>query len=106
MNILQKIYKYLIIIILDQLKFNFDHNILRHEDIREAMLSLVHMIRMSEDKLERHEFREKALGEQLKKMLNGLDKKHRALEPLKGMISRLDERLSNVETILLQVCIS
>ena len=77
----------------------------RHEDIREAMMSLVHMIRMSEDKLERHEFREKALGEQVKKMLGGLDKKHRALEPLKGMISRLDERLSNVETILLQVCI-
>ncbi|CAD0202483.1 unnamed protein product [Chrysodeixis includens] len=73
-----------------------------HEDIREAMLSLVHMIRMSEDKLERHEFREKALGDQLKKMLIGLDKKHRALEPLKGMISRLDDRLSNVETILLQ----
>lgn len=67
------------------------------------MLSLVHMIRMSEEKLERHEQREKALGEQVKKMLSGLDKKHRALEPLMGMISRLDERLSNVETILLQV---
>ncbi|XP_047992190.1 putative leucine-rich repeat-containing protein DDB_G0290503 isoform X1 [Leguminivora glycinivorella] len=73
-----------------------------HEDIRDAMLSLVHMFRTSEDKLERHEYREKALGEQLKKMLGVLDKKHRALEPLKGMISRLDERLSNVETILLQ----
>lgn len=78
-------------------------NTSRHEDIREAMLSLVHMIRMSEDKLERHEFRERTLGDQLKKMLIGLDKKHRALEPLKGMISRLDDRLSNVETILLQV---
>lgn len=66
------------------------------------MLSIVHLLRLSEDKLERHEFREKALGEQIKKMLNGLDKKHRALEPLKGMISRLDERLSNVETILLR----
>ncbi|KAJ2945770.1 hypothetical protein O0L34_g612 [Tuta absoluta] len=73
-----------------------------HEDIRDAMLSMVHMFRTSEDKLERHEYREKALGDQLKKMLSGLDKKHRALEPLKGMISRLDERLSNVETILLQ----
>lgn len=61
------------------------------------------MMRLSEDRLERHEFREKALGDQLKKMLIGLDKKHRALEPLKGMISRLDDRLSNVETILLQV---
>lgn len=67
------------------------------------MLSLVHMFRSSEDKLERHEYREKALGDQLKKMLLGLEKRHRALEPLKGMISRLDERLSNVETILLQV---
>lgn len=73
-----------------------------HEDIRDAMMSLVHMFRVSEDKLERHEYREKALGEQLKRTLAGLDKKHRALEPLKGMISRLDERLSNVETILLQ----
>lgn len=73
-----------------------------HEDIRDAMLSLVHMFRTSEDKLERHEYREKALGDQLKKMLSSIDKKHRALEPLKGMISRLDERLSNVETILLQ----
>ncbi|XP_053611090.1 uncharacterized protein LOC128675603 [Plodia interpunctella] len=73
-----------------------------HEDIRDAMLSLVHMFRTSEDKLERHEYREKGLGDQLKRMLSGLDKKHRALEPLKGMISRLDERLSNVETILLQ----
>lgn len=72
------------------------------EDIRELLLSIVHMMRLSEDKLERHEFREKALGDQLKKMLMGLDKKHRALEPLKGMISRLDDRLSNVETILLQ----
>jgi hypothetical protein len=67
------------------------------------MMSLVHMFRTSEAKLERHEYREKALGEQLKKMIGGLEKKHRALEPLKGMISRLDERLSNVETILLQV---
>lgn len=77
--------------------------IFRHEDIRDAMLSLVHMLRASEDKLERHEFREKALGEQLKKALAGLDKRHRSLDPLKGAISRLDERLSNVETILIQV---
>lgn len=75
---------------------------LTSEDIRDAMMSLVHMMRLLEDKLERHEYREKSLGDQVKKMLIGLDKKHRALEPLKGMISRLDERLSNVETILLQ----
>ncbi|CAG4960040.1 unnamed protein product [Parnassius apollo] len=72
------------------------------EDIRDAMLSLIHMFRVSEDKLERHEFRERNFGEQLKKMVAGLEKRHRALEPMKGTVSRLDERLSNVETILLQ----
>ncbi|CAH0725568.1 unnamed protein product, partial [Brenthis ino] len=73
-----------------------------HEDIRDAMMSLVHMFRISEDKLERHEYREKALGEQLKKMIAGLEKKHRNLESLKGTISRLDDRLYNVENIFLQ----
>ncbi|KAL0821947.1 hypothetical protein ABMA28_005338 [Loxostege sticticalis] len=73
-----------------------------HDDIRDAIMSLIHMFRTSESKMERHEYREKVVGEQLKKMVTGLEKKHRALEPLKGMISRLDERLSNVETILLQ----
>ncbi|XP_014371339.2 MAR-binding filament-like protein 1-1 [Papilio machaon] len=72
------------------------------EDIRDAMLSLIHMFRVSEDKLERHEFRERTFGEQLKKMVAGLEKRHRALEPMKGIVSRLDERLSNVETILFQ----
>ncbi|KPI99846.1 hypothetical protein RR46_04820 [Papilio xuthus] len=72
------------------------------EDIRDAMLSLIHMFRVSEDKLERHEFRERTFGEQLKKMVAGLEKRHRALEPIKGIVSRLDERLSNVETILFQ----
>lgn len=72
------------------------------EDIRDVLMTLVHLVRATEDKLERHEFREKMLGEQVKKMLMALDKKHRMLEPLKGMISRLDQRLSNVETILLQ----
>ncbi|XP_072944743.1 uncharacterized protein [Epargyreus clarus] len=73
-----------------------------NEDIRDAIMSLVHMFRSSEDKLERHEYREKALGDMLKKMISGLEKKHRALEPLKGMISRLDERIYNVENIFLQ----
>lgn len=76
----------------------------RNEDIRDAIMSLVHMFRAYEDKLDRHEQREKALGETLKKALAGLDKRHRTLDPLKGAVSRLDERLSAVETILLQVC--
>ncbi|KOB64143.1 putative paramyosin [Operophtera brumata] len=65
------------------------------EDIRDALISVVHLLRLSEDKLERHEYREKALGQDVKRMLSGLEKKHRALEPMKGMISRMDDRLSN-----------
>lgn len=83
---------------------NYTHLIgCRNEDIRDAMLSLVHMVRTGEDKLERHEYRERQLGEQLKKLLTGLDKRHRSLDPMKGTLSRLDERLANVETILIQV---
>lgn len=58
-------------------------------------------MRSTEDKLERHEFRERALGEQIKKMLVTLDKRLKLLDPVKGTISRLDERLAGVETILL-----
>ncbi|KAF5291409.1 hypothetical protein FQR65_LT01720 [Abscondita terminalis] len=72
-----------------------------NEDIRDAILSVVNMIRSSEDKLERHEFREKTLGDQVKKLLWAIDKRQR-LDPVKGTISRLDERLAAVETILLQ----
>ncbi|KRT79073.1 hypothetical protein AMK59_7140, partial [Oryctes borbonicus] len=72
-----------------------------NEDIRDAILSVVHMMRATEDKLERHEYRERALGEHLKKMLVTLDKRIKLLDPVKGTISRLDERLAGVETILL-----
>ncbi|XP_077296339.1 uncharacterized protein LOC143918355 [Arctopsyche grandis] len=73
-----------------------------NSDIKDAMLSLLNIVRTSDNKLERHESRERALGEQLKKSLASLEKGHRSLDPLKGAVSRLDERLSNVETILIQ----
>lgn len=60
------------------------------------------MIRATEDKLERHEYRERALGENVKKALSTIDKRQRLLDPVKGTISRLDERLATVETILMQ----
>lgn len=73
-----------------------------NEDIRDAILSVVYVIRSTEDKLERHEFRERALGEQLKKALSTVDKRLKLLDPVKGTISRLDDRLATVETILMQ----
>lgn len=59
-------------------------------------------MRATEDKLERHEYRERVLGEQLKKGLISIDKRIKLLEPFKGTISRLDQRLAAVETILMK----
>ncbi|KAL1494483.1 hypothetical protein ABEB36_010075 [Hypothenemus hampei] len=72
------------------------------EDIRQAIIQMVNVARNIDDKLERHEFREKQLGEQLKKGLINIDKRIKMLDPLKGAANRMDERLAAVETILLQ----
>lgn len=66
------------------------------------MIHVVQMVRQTEDKLERHEFRERQLGEQLKKSLVILDKRLKTMEPLKGTVMRLDERIAAVETILIE----
>lgn len=77
-----------------------------HEDIRDAILSLVNMFRDNGDKLERHEYRERHLGEQLKKALVGLDKRHRQtdhnLDAISKVINRLDERLLTMEKTMAQ----
>uniref|UniRef100_A0A1B6FMN3 Paramyosin n=1 Tax=Cuerna arida TaxID=1464854 RepID=A0A1B6FMN3_9HEMI len=73
-----------------------------NEDIRDAILSLIHMFRDSTDKLERHEYRERVLGDHLKKALSSLDKRQRTLEQntnvIAATLTRLDERLRNLET--------
>lgn len=72
----------------------------RHEDIRDAILSLVTIFRDNSDKLERHEYRERQLGEQLKKALAGLDKRYRSQDQIIGLIS---EKLKSIETKMTQV---
>ena len=78
----------------------------RNEDISDAILSLVSMFRDTGDKLERHEYRERQLGEQLKKALVGLDKRHRTTDHNMDAISqvgnRLDDRLLNIEKMIAQ----
>ncbi|CAG2056544.1 unnamed protein product [Timema podura] len=77
-----------------------------HEDIRDAILSLVNMFRDMGGKLERHEHREKQLGDQVKKSLSGLDKKIRAsdlsLETISRSVAQLGERLQAVEASVAQ----
>ena len=70
--------------------------VFRHEDIRDAILTLVHMFRDNTDKLERHEYRERQLGDQVKKTLVSIEKKQKAeetsqiLETLNVISRRLD----------------
>lgn len=59
------------------------------------------MFRDYGDKLERHEYRERQLGEQMKKALGGLDKRHRnaeaSLESLRDMVNKIDSRIRTLE---------
>ncbi|XP_050461293.1 centromere-associated protein E isoform X2 [Cataglyphis hispanica] len=73
-----------------------------HEDIKDAMLSLVHMMRENTEKLERHEARERQLGEQLKKTITILTKRVSAVDGLKLQLNKLDERISGLEHLFTQ----
>ncbi|XP_019881511.1 uncharacterized protein LOC109609304 [Aethina tumida] len=76
--------------------------VVTNEDIRDAILQMVKVVKLTEDKLERHEYRERVLGDNIKKGLMIIEKRIKVLDPLKGSFQRLDERLAAVESFLLQ----
>lgn len=54
-----------------------------------------------ENKLDRHEQRERALGDVLKRGISTLTKGQKIFEPMRGTLSRLDERINQIETQLM-----
>ncbi|RZF45919.1 hypothetical protein LSTR_LSTR008296 [Laodelphax striatellus] len=75
-----------------------------NEDIRDAILSFLHMFRDTSSKLERHELRERQLGEELKTILASADKRGRTqdstLEMIVLTLNRMDKRLQKIESSL------
>lgn len=67
------------------------------------MLSLVHMMRENTEKLERHEVRERQLGEQMKKAISLLSKRVSAVDGIKTHLNKLDERITGIEQLISQV---
>ncbi|XP_008549955.1 uncharacterized protein LOC103572922 [Microplitis demolitor] len=74
-----------------------------HEDIKDAMLSLVHLMRENTEKLERHEVRERQLGDQMKKAIGLLSKKMNALEEIQIRFIESDKRITDLEQLYYQV---
>lgn len=65
------------------------------------------MFRDNTDKLERHELRERQLGEQLKKAFNTVDKKQNSEETnavsIVGLLQNISRRLESLENVVAKV---
>jgi len=72
----------------------------RSHDIRGDIVMLGHIVRENVDKLERHEFRERQLGDNLMKSLSGMDRRLSAMDRL---LREADKRTESIEVALKEV---
>lgn len=81
-------------------------SLITHADIRDAILTLVGAVREQTGKLERHELRERQLGDALTRALREHDTRTRGqdknLENLAILMARTDERLRKMEEMVIQ----
>lgn len=74
-----------------------------NEQVRDGLLSLVHSYSQLENKLDRHEQRERALGEIIKRGLQALQKGQKIFDPMQGSYIRLEERVGQIESLLMSL---
>lgn len=83
--------------------FHFYFQCNSNEQVRDGLLSLVHSYSQLENKLDRHEQRERALGEIIKRGLASLQNKQKIFDPMQGSYVRLEERVGQIETLLMSL---
>ncbi|XP_014215326.1 uncharacterized protein LOC106644383 [Copidosoma floridanum] len=73
-----------------------------HEDIKNAMLSMVHMLRENTERLERHEARDRQTSQQLQKSVVQLTKKFSSLDNIMAFFDKLEDRATGIEQAIAQ----